>query len=70
MTKKLETVTRKLVLVTERVRVLSDAELDKIGGGANVSFVSICISNGPDNDCRSVTGECRTLPPLTTGTTR
>ena len=61
-------ITKKLVLVTEQVRVLTDAEMDLVGGGFGGSFVSICVSNGPDNDCRSVAGECRTLPPLTTGT--
>jgi len=69
MTKQLE---KKLGLTTETVRVLTDDELGSVGGGDSQdgSSVVMCISNGPHNDCRSVTGNCPTLPPLTTGKTK
>lgn len=55
----------KLTLKVETVRVLTDAEVALVNGAGGPSFVAVCVSNGPNNDCRSVTGECRTLPPLT-----
>lgn len=59
---------KKLSLRIETLRVLTEDEVARVNGGANgPSFIAVCVSNGPNNDCRSVTGECRTLPPLTTG---
>lgn len=57
---KMRTLSSKLVLETETVRVLTDAELSGAHGGFTHSNWSMCISNGENNDCHSVLGECET----------
>ena len=51
---------KKLSLSTETVRMLSASELDTVVGGNGDSIQSVCIGNGRTNDTRSAIGYCPT----------
>ncbi len=57
---KTKTLSTRLALEVETVRVLTDAELSGAHGGFTHSNWSMCISNGENNDCHSVLGDCET----------
>lgn len=58
-----KTLSKKLSLSTQTLRVLTPDELNGIAGGAGDSNQSICIGNGKTNQANSVLGYCPTIRP-------